>query len=87
MICMTAKQRRTLTAVFAVPTRANRRFTDVVTLIVALGGQAREGAGSRMVFELKGRRLYLHRPHPGREAKRYQVEEVREFLRSLEIQP
>jgi hypothetical protein len=25
--------------------------------------------------------------HPGREAKRYQVEAVREFLRLLEIQP
>jgi HicA toxin of bacterial toxin-antitoxin, len=84
---MTAKQRRTLKAVFAIPTRANVRFSDVAALIVALGGEVREGAGSRVAFELKGRRLYVHRPHPGREAKRYQVEEVREFLRSLEIQP
>lgn len=84
---MTAKQRRTLKAVFAVPTRANVRFSDVAALIVGLGGEVREGAGSRVVFELKGRRLYLHRPHPGREAKRYQVEEMREFLRSLEIHP
>jgi hypothetical protein len=63
------------------------RFADIATLIVALGGEIREGAGSRVAFELKGKRVYLHRPHPGREAKRYQVEEVREFLRSLEIQP
>jgi hypothetical protein len=84
---MTAKQRRTLKAVFAIPTRANVRFSDIAGLIVALGGEVREGAGSRVVFELKGRRLYLHRPHPGHEAKRYQVEEVREFLRSLEIRP
>ena len=56
-------------------------------LIVSLGGEIHGGAGSRVAFELKGRRAYLHRPHPGREAKRYQVEEVREFLRSLEIQP
>jgi hypothetical protein len=84
---MTAKQRRTLKAVFAIPTRANVRFVDISALIVALGGEVREGAGSRVAFELKGRRLYLHRPHPGHEAKRYQVEEVREFLHSLEIQP
>ncbi len=84
---MTAKQRRTLQAVFATPTRANVRFSDGAGLVVALGGEVRGGAGSRAVFELKGRRLYLHRPHPGREAKRYQVEEVREFLRALEIQP
>jgi hypothetical protein len=81
------KRRRTLRALFATPTRANVRFSDIEALIVGLGGEICEGAGSRVAFELKGRRVYLHRPHPGREAKRYQVEEVREFLRSLEIQP
>ena len=63
------------------------RFSEVAALIVALGGEVREGAGSRVAFELKGKPVYLQRPHPGHEAKRYQVEEVREFLRSLEIQP
>jgi hypothetical protein len=84
---MTAKQRRTRTAVFAIPMRGSVRFADVAGLVVALGSEVREGAGSRVVFELQGRRLYLHRPHPGHEAKRYQVEEVREFLRALEIHP
>jgi hypothetical protein len=84
---MTAKQQRTLKAVCAIPTRVNVRFSDLVALIVALGGEVREGAGSRVAFELRGRRLYLHRPHPGHEAKRYQVEEARELLRSLEIKP
>ncbi len=84
---MTAKHRRTLRWVFAIPTRANLRVSDVAGLIVAMSGVVREGAGSRVVFELKGRRLYLHRPHPGHEARRYQVEEVREFLRALEIEP
>ena len=84
---MNVKQRRTLEALYAIPTRPNVRFSDVAALIVALGGEVREGSGSRVAFELKGKRVYLHRPHPGREAKRYQVEEVREFLRSLEIQP
>ena len=79
--------RRTLKAVFAVPTRANLRFADVAALVVGLGRDVREGAGSRVAFGLKGRRLYLHRPHPGREAKRYQAEEARELLRSLEIHP
>jgi hypothetical protein len=84
---MNVKHRRTLRAVFSVPTRSNVRFSDIRVLIVALGGEVREGAGSRVVFELKGKRVYLHRPHPGHEAKKYQVEEVRDFLRSLEIQP
>jgi len=84
---MNAKHRRTLKALFTVPTRRNVRFSGIAALIVALGGEVREGAGSRVVFELHERRVYLHRPHPGHEAKSYQVEEVREFLRALEIQP
>jgi hypothetical protein len=84
---MNVKQRRTLKEVFAVPTRSNIPFSDIGALIAALDGEVRQGAGSRVVFELKGKRVYLHRPHPGHEAKKYQVEEVREFLRSLEIQP
>jgi len=43
--------------------------------------------GSRVVFEIKGKRQYLHRPHPGKEAKKYQVEAVRDFLQSLEVTP
>jgi len=84
---MTGQHRRMLTTLFTVPTRRNIRFAAVEALIVALGGAVREGAGSRVVFELRGERVYLHRPHPGHEAKRYQVEEVREFLRRLEIRP
>jgi len=87
MKCMKAKHRKTLEALFATPTRANITFSDIERLIVALGGEVRAGAGSRVVFELKGKRVYLHRPHPGREAKKYQVEEVREFLRLLEVAP
>jgi hypothetical protein len=84
---MNVKHRRTIKAVFTVPTRSNIRFSNIGALIAALRGEVREGAGSRVVFELKGKRLYVHRPHPGREVKKYQVEEVREFSRSLEIQP
>lgn len=84
---MKAKHRKTLEALFATPTRANITFSDIERLIVALGGEVRAGAGSRVVFELKGKRAYLHRPHPGREAKKYQIEEVREFLELLEVAP
>lgn len=84
---MTGKHRRTLKALLSVPTRRNIRVAAIEALIVALGGEVREGSGSRVVFELRGERIYLHRPHPGHEAKRYQVEEVREFLRRLEVRP
>jgi HicA toxin of bacterial toxin-antitoxin, len=81
------KHRRTLEAIFATPTRAGVIFSDVETLIIALGGDVREGEGSRVVFELMGSRRYLHRPHPGKEAKKYQIEELREWFKQLEVIP
>ena len=59
----------------------------IEALIVGLGGEVREGEGSRVAFELKVTRKYLHRPHPGKEAKKYQVEELRDWLLQLEIKP
>jgi hypothetical protein len=84
---MKAKHRRTLEAIFATPTRAGIAFSDIEALIIAIGGEVREGEGSRVAFELKGSRRYLHRPHPGTEAKKYQVEELREWLKYLEVKP
>jgi hypothetical protein len=84
---MKAKHRRTLEAIFATPTRAGIVFPDIEALVIAIGGEVREGEGSRVVFELKGSRRYLHRPHPGKEAKKYQVEELREWLKYLEVMP
>ena len=84
---MKAKYRRTLDAIFAAPTRAGIVFSDIEALVTAIGGEVREGEGSRVVFELKGSRRYLHRPHPGKEAKKYQVEELREWFRYLEVIP
>jgi hypothetical protein len=84
---MKAKHRRTLEAIFATPTRAGIVFSDIEVLLIAIGGNVREGEGSRVAFELKGSRRYLHRPHPGKEAKKYQVEELREWLKYLEVMP
>jgi len=84
---MRTKYRRTLEAIFAMPTRSGILFSDIEALVTAIGGDVREGEGSRVVFELKGSRKYLHRPHPGKEAKRYQVEELREWFTNLEVKP
>jgi hypothetical protein len=84
---MKAKHRRILEAIFAIPTRGGIVFSAIEALVIAIGGDVREGEGSRIVFELNGSRRYLHRPHPGKEAKKYQVEELREWFRQLEIIP
>lgn len=84
---MKAKHHKTLEALFKKPTPASITFSDIEALIVALGGAIREGEGSRVVFELNGTREYFHRPHPGKEAKKYQVEIVRAWLTTHGVKP
>lgn len=60
-------------------------FADIETLIVSLGGEVLEREGSRVKITLKGEQWRCHRPHPGKEAKKYQVEEVRELLERVGV--
>lgn len=82
-----AKQCKTLAAIFAHPTSASIPFADIEALIKALGGTVAEREGSRVKIELMGEQWRCHRPHPGKEAKRYQVEEARELLERVGVQP
>lgn len=75
-----AKHRKTLRAIFAKPTSPSIVFSDIEALIVALGGEVIEREGSRVKILLREEQWRCHRPHPGKEAKRYQVEEARELL-------
>ena len=84
---MNTKHRKTLVALFAKPTSASMVFADIEALVKALGGSVTEREGSRVRIELNGEVWRCHRPHPGKEAKRYQVEEARELLERAGVQP
>jgi hypothetical protein len=81
-----SRHRKTLAAIFARPTSASIVFADIEALIKALGGSVSEREGSRVRVELKGEQWRCHRPHPGKEAKRYQAEEARELLERAGVQ-
>lgn len=55
--------------------------------MTALGGEVVEGAGSRVAMHLHGGVKHAHRPHPGKEAKRYQITEIRTWLQALGVKP
>lgn len=84
---MNTRLRRTLEAVFRLPTIADLPFRDIEALVTGLGGDVEERAGSRVRMRLNGESWRCHRPHPGREARRYQVEEAREFLSRAGVRP
>jgi len=82
-----SKQQRTLRAIFSKPTPVNLKFADIESLVKALGGDVAEREGSRVRILLRAEEWRCHRPHPGKEAKRYQVEEARELLERVGIKP
>ena len=82
---MNRKHQKTLNAIFSVPTLSSINFADIEKLLVALGAEKFEGRGSRVAFVMpSGEKWEHHRPHPSKEARKYQVESVREFLKRLD---
>ncbi|MBS1166088.1 MAG: HicA protein [Proteobacteria bacterium] len=84
---MNSKHRKTLAAVFAEPASGTIAWAEIEGLLVAVGCRVIEGAGSRVRFEKDGAIASFHRPHPEKEAKRYQVRDAREFLSRLGVEP
>ena len=84
---MNTKHRKTLRAIFAKPTSPSIVFNDIEALLVALGGQVHEREDSRVKITIKDAQWRCHRPHPGKEAKRYQVEEIRALLERIGLHP
>jgi hypothetical protein len=84
---MNSKQRKTLAAVFAEPVSGTVEWSAIETLLVAVGCEVIEGSGSRVRFVFNGMVAAFHRPHPAKEAKRYQVRDAREFLLRIGVKP
>ena len=83
---MSNKHRKTLDALFAEPTNGNIKWARIEAALVALGCRVIEGPGSAVTFEHSGHRANFHRPHPGKEALRYRIKAVREFLEKMGVE-
>jgi HicA toxin of bacterial toxin-antitoxin, len=84
---MNSRHRKTLDAVFAEPVSGTIAWSSIEGLLVAAGCKVIEGNGSRVRFEHRGLIASFHRPHPAKEAKRYQVRDAREFLTKIGVTP
>ena len=92
LVCMNSKQRRTFTAIFSKPPPKTLLWRDIESLFRALGCEVVERGGSRVSFryaiqyEDKADDVAqgdFHRPHPGKEAKPYQVRKAADFLAKI----
>lgn len=84
---MNSKHRRTLVAIYASPAPTNIPWSDIESLLIGVGCQIKEGAGSRVKFTLRDSVFAAHRPHPRKEAKEYAVRAVRDFLKANGVEP
>lgn len=84
---MNSKHGKTLAAVFTDPVSGAIKWAAVESLLLAAGARLIEGRGSRVRFEKDGEVATFHRPHPAKEAKRYQVRDARDFLERIGVRP
>ena len=81
------RHQRTLKAIFSTQTPATLQWRRIEALFIALGAIKEEGLESSVTFKLKKEQTTFHRPHPQKEAKRYQVRDARDFLKKAGITP
>ena len=84
---MNRKHRKVPAAVFTDPVSGTMEWAAIEGLLLAAGARLIEGRGSRVRFEKDGEVATFHRPHPAKEAKRYQVREARDFLTRIGVRP
>ena len=84
---LSGRHRKTLSSVFVEPTLSSVLWSDVESLLKALGAELSEGRGSRVRVYLNGVRAVFHRPHPRKETDRGALKAVRRFLITAGVEP
>ena len=87
MQAMHNRHRKTLDRIFTDPVSGTIHWADIEALLVAAGARVVEGSGSRVRFVAGDEVETFHRPHPDKEAKRYQVRAARAFLIRIGVTP
>jgi len=77
---VSGRHRKILASVFADPTLSSVVWSDIESLLEALGAELSEGRGSRVRVYLNGVRAVFHRPHPRKETDKGALKAVRRFL-------
>ncbi len=84
---MRAKHRKTLEAIYRHPISGTIKWSEIEALLVSIGAELNERAGSRVVVILEGSVHVFHRPHPNPETDKGAVGDVRDMLREVGIEP
>ena len=84
---MNSKQRKTMEAIFSLPTPKNLTWDEFVSLLKTLGCYMVKDGGSHFAFRRDNQKADFHRPHSGKELKPYQVRDAKAFLVKIGVMP
>ena len=82
---MNNKQKKIYAQIYTDPVMANIKWSDIESLLLALGANISEGNGSRVRIELNRERAVFHRPHPDAATDKGAVKSVRKFLENAGV--
>ena len=71
---------KTLDAILRTPDPGTLKWWRIKSLLTGYGAKSIPGKESRSRFELNGVIVTFHRPHSQKEARSYQVRDIRHFL-------
>ncbi|MBN3256590.1 type II toxin-antitoxin system HicA family toxin [Pectobacterium brasiliense] len=81
------KQRETLIQIFKTPVLSGVKWSNIESLVTALGGEIKEGSGSRVRFLLNGSIARFHRLHPSPDTDKGALVSLREWLENIGVKP
>lgn len=84
---MKRKHQRTLEQIFKRPTSGTIPWSDIESLLRALGADISEREGSRVAVVLFGEVRVFHRPHPSPNTDKGAVKSIRKWLEFYEVTP
>jgi hypothetical protein len=82
---LNSKHRKTLDDIFENPVRSSIPWSDIESMLIALGAEVSEGRGSRVRIALNGVKATFHRPHPAKETDKGAVKSMRRFLTEARV--
>lgn len=83
---LNSKHQKTLDDIFENPVKSNIPWSDIESMLIALGAEVSEGRGSRVRIALNGVKATFHRPHPEKETDKGAVKSMRRFLTESGVQ-
>jgi hypothetical protein len=87
LMTLNNKHQRTLQDIFRRPVSGTVNWRDIEALFIALGGEIKQRAGSRIAVILFGEVMVFHRPHPAPSTDKGAVNSVRKWLENNGVRP